>query len=110
VYLYIFNNNNFFYNNKKKKELKEKIFFFFINKIINFGIMRVITNTNIVVDDFDFCKEFEKKTFIHFLSHFHFDHYEGLTTRWDYGEIFCSENSKNLILHSFPKVKNITAL
>ncbi len=72
--------------------------------------MRVITNTNIIVDDFDFCKEFKKNTFIHFLTHFHFDHYEGLTTRWDYGEIFCTETSKNLILNSFPKVPRITVL
>lgn len=46
---------------------------------------RVITNTNIIVDDFDFCKSFPKGTFIHFLTHFHSDHYEGLSPLWDYG-------------------------
>lgn len=33
--------------------------------------MRALTNTNIMVDDFDFCKEFPKNTFLHFLTHFH---------------------------------------
>ena len=41
--------------------------------------MRVITNTNIIVDDFNYCKIYPKKTFIHFMTHFHADHYEGLT-------------------------------
>ena len=53
--------------------------------------MRVITNTNIVVDDFDFAKDYPKNTFIHFLSHFHLDHYEGLSALWDYGPIFCTD-------------------
>lgn len=39
----------------------------FILKII----MRLITNTNIIVDDFEFAKDYPKNTFIHFLSHFH---------------------------------------
>ncbi len=60
--------------------------------------MRVITNTNIIVDDFDFCKNFEKNKFIHFLSHFHSDHYEGLSPKWDYSAIYCSEITKKLIL------------
>jgi hypothetical protein len=33
--------------------------------------MRIITNTNILVDDFDYCKNYPKNTFIHFLTHFH---------------------------------------
>ncbi|KAL4462021.1 hypothetical protein ABPG74_000866 [Tetrahymena malaccensis] len=72
--------------------------------------MRCITNTNIIVDDFDFCKNFKKNTFIHFLTHFHQDHYEGLSPLWDYSPIYCSEISKNLILQKYPKIQNIHAL
>ena len=64
--------------------------------------MRVITNTNIIVDDFDYCKNYPKNTFIHFLSHFHQDHWFGLTKSWDYGKIYCSSISKKLILNKFP--------
>lgn len=33
--------------------------------------MRLITNTNIIVDDFELCKDYPVNQFIHFLSHFH---------------------------------------
>lgn len=33
--------------------------------------MRLITNTNIIVDDFELAKDYKPNTFIHFLSHFH---------------------------------------
>ncbi len=71
---------------------------------------RVITNTNIIVDDFNFCKSFPKDTFIHFLTHFHSDHYEGLSPLWDYGRIYCSHMTKKFILNKFPKIKNIFAV
>lgn len=35
----------------------------------------VISSTNIIVDDFNFAKKFKPNKFIHFLSHFHSDHY-----------------------------------
>lgn len=72
--------------------------------------MRLLTNTNIIVDDFDYCKNFPKGTFIHFLSHFHADHYFGMSTCWNYGPIYCSEITKKLILAQYPKVPNITPL
>lgn len=68
---------------------------------------RVITNTNIIVDDFNFCKSFPKHTFIHFLTHFHSDHYEGLSPLWDYGHIYCSHMTKKFIMDKFPKIKNV---
>ena len=37
--------------------------------------MRLLTHTNILVDDFEMCKDYKKNTFIHFLTHFHFDHW-----------------------------------
>lgn len=67
--------------------------------------MRLITNTNIIVDDFDYCKNFAKNTFFHFLTHFHQDHWFGLTPNWDYGPIYCSEITKKLILIKFPKLE-----
>lgn len=67
--------------------------------------MRIITNTNIIVDDFDYCKNFPKNTFIHFLTHFHQDHWFGLNQGWDYGPIYCSEITKTLILNKFPLVE-----
>ena len=68
---------------------------------------RIITNTNIIVDDFNFCKSFPKNTFIHFLTHFHSDHYEGLSPLWDYGPIYCTSLTRQFILNKYPKIKNI---
>lgn len=72
--------------------------------------MRLLTHTNIIVDDFEMCKDFPKNTFIHFLSHFHFDHWFGLTPLWNYGIIFCTEITSKFILHKFPKIVNIVPL
>ena len=68
---------------------------------------RIITNTNIIVDDFDFCKSYPKNTFVHFLTHFHSDHYEGLTPLWDYGPIYCTNITKKFILNKFPKLTRV---
>ena len=68
---------------------------------------RIITNTNIIVDDFSFCKSFPRNTFIHFLTHFHADHYEGLSPLWDYSPIYCTALTKKFIQSKFPKIKNI---
>ena len=73
-------------------------------------IMRLLTNTNIMVDDFDYCKGYPKGVFVHFLTHFHQDHWEGMSPLWDYGPIYCSEITKKLILNKFPKIQNLTAL
>jgi len=70
-------------------------------------LMRVLTNTNIIVDDFDYCKNYPKGTFIHFLTHYHADHYEGMSPGWDYGPIYCSQITKNLIEYNFPNITNI---
>ena len=69
--------------------------------------MRVITNTNIIVDDFGYCKSFPKNTFIHFLTHFHADHWDGMTPLWDYGPIYCSNITANLIVNKFPKLDHL---
>lgn len=68
---------------------------------------RIITNTNIIVDDFDFCKSFPKHTFQHFLTHFHSDHYEGLSPLWDYGHIHCTHQTKKYLMNKYPKLQNV---
>ncbi|KAM3132027.1 hypothetical protein pb186bvf_015911 [Paramecium bursaria] len=69
--------------------------------------MRLITNTNIIVDDFELCKDYPVNQFIHFLSHFHQDHWQGMTPLWNYGIIICTPISKLFIQHMFPKMTNI---
>ncbi len=68
---------------------------------------RIITNTNVIVDYFDFCKSFPKNTFQHFLTHFHSDHYEGLSPNWDYGPIHCTHQTRKFLMHKFPKLQNV---
>lgn len=68
---------------------------------------RIITNTNIIVDDFDFCKSFPRNTFRHFLTHFHSDHYEGITPLWDYGDIHCTHQTKIFLLDKYPKLSRV---
>jgi len=68
---------------------------------------RIITHTNIIVDDFDFCKSFPKDTFQHFLTHFHSDHYEGLSPCWNYGEIHCTHQTKVFLMDKYPKLERI---
>jgi DNA cross-link repair 1B protein len=70
---------------------------------------RIITHTNVIVDDFDFCKSFPRSTFVHFLTHFHSDHYEGLSPLWDYGDIHCTHQTKAFLLDKYPKLQRVHA-
>ncbi|CAD8125997.1 unnamed protein product [Paramecium sonneborni] len=72
--------------------------------------MRLITNTNIIVDDFELAKDYKLDTFIHFLTHFHQDHWQGMTPLWNYGKIYCSKITKQFILNKFPKIERIVSL
>lgn len=72
---------------------------------------RLITHTNILVDDFDFGKSFPEGTFVYFLTHFHADHYEGLSPRWNYGPINCTHATARFILdeRNYPKLTCVHA-
>ena len=50
-----------------------------------------MSNTNVVVDDFMYGKARSSYNYVYFLSHMHSDHYQGLSNKWDYGRIYCSE-------------------
>mmetsp|Transcript_25454 Transcript_25454/g.70296 ORF Transcript_25454/g.70296 Transcript_25454/m.70296 type:complete len:717 (+) Transcript_25454:61-2211(+) len=54
-----------------------------------------ITGTDFVVDGFQFAKP--GLTDRYFLTHFHSDHYGGIRKNWNYGTIYCSEPTANLV-------------
>ncbi len=40
-------------------------------------------------------------------SHITIDHYQGITTTWQHGNIYCSRITKKLLLKKYPKLKEI---
>jgi len=58
-----------------------------------------IAGTTFIVDDFRFIYN-TPQTNSFFLTHFHSDHYQGLTSRFDRGLIYCSTVTANLVLSS----------
>jgi Cft2 family RNA processing exonuclease len=54
-----------------------------------------ISNTDFVVDGFHYAKPSLTKSY--FLSHFHSDHYCGITKSWNTGIIYCSIGTANLV-------------
>ncbi|XP_020536811.1 DNA ligase 6 isoform X2 [Jatropha curcas] len=55
---------------------------------------KVIPNTRFLVDAFRYATS---STVTYFLSHFHSDHYTGLSSNWCQGLIFCSPTTANLL-------------
>ncbi|GKY93163.1 hypothetical protein MPSEU_000284300 [Mayamaea pseudoterrestris] len=54
-----------------------------------------IFNTDFVVDGFHYAKS--SLTQNYFLTHFHSDHYGGITKTWNVGTIYCSIGTANLV-------------
>ncbi|KAI9098758.1 beta-lactamase-like protein [Phlyctochytrium arcticum] len=54
-----------------------------------------IPKTNFVVDAF----KYKNPEFTYFLSHFHQDHWGGITKNWNYGPIHCSDVTGRLLVH-----------
>lgn len=72
--------------------------------------MGLLSNTNIVVDDFLFAKRKESQNYIYFLSHMHSDHYKGISNKWNFGPIYCSKMTSKLLLRRYPRLKNVHPL
>ena len=72
--------------------------------------MGLLTNTNIVVDEFTFFRGKTHFNYIYFLTHMHSDHYMGVSNNWTFGPIYCSKLTARLLLRRFPKLQNVTAL
>ena len=69
--------------------------------------MVLISNTNIVVDEFGYASRNPFGRLVYFLTHMHADHYQGISNSWNYGPIYCSTITKNILMHKFPKLKNV---
>ncbi|KAL3698658.1 hypothetical protein R1sor_012734 [Riccia sorocarpa] len=63
----------------------------------SFPTVKRIPNTQFVVDGF---RNAGLWSVSYFLSHFHSDHYAGITNLWSKGLIFCSEITASLLKHS----------
>jgi DNA cross-link repair 1A protein len=66
------------------------------------------SNFRVTVDGFNYAYEYQIDH--HFLSHFHSDHYIGMTKKWfmqnqDHSRVYCSEISKRLMVEKFNLVE-----
>jgi hypothetical protein len=66
-----------------------------LNFPANFPTVKQIPGTRFVVDGF---RSAGRYSVAYFLSHFHSDHYTGITPQWSRGIIFCSEITASLVL------------
>ncbi|TMW94034.1 hypothetical protein EJD97_010853 [Solanum chilense] len=56
---------------------------------------KLIPRTRFIIDGFKYASDFSVS---YFLSHFHSDHYTGLSSNWSKGIIFCSSTTANLLI------------
>ncbi|EGC32714.1 hypothetical protein DICPUDRAFT_37896, partial [Dictyostelium purpureum] len=57
---------------------------------------KVLHGTKFLVDGFQYKSEDYKH---YFLTHFHSDHYTGITKTWAFGNIYCTEETGRLVSH-----------
>ena len=69
-----------------------------------FPFYKKIEGTTLVVDGFRHSAAAESTKFI--LSHWHSDHYGGLTNGWNYGFIYASEVTAKLLILNFPNLSS----
>ena len=67
--------------------------------------MGEIDFTNIIIDDFRKGKQNPFNRYVYILTHVHTDHLRGLNNSWNYGPIYCSRLTAQLILNKFPELK-----
>lgn len=67
--------------------------------------MGEIDFTNIIIDDFRKGKQNPFNRYIYILTHIHSDHLRGLTNSWNFGPIYCSQITANLITNKFPNLE-----
>ncbi|KAL6078758.1 DNA cross-link repair protein PSO2/SNM1 [Balamuthia mandrillaris] len=65
------------------------------------GFNGVLPHTAIVVDNF----KVRAGVKAYFLTHFHADHYLGLSDSWNNGPIYCTFQTRELALQRFPKLE-----
>jgi len=63
--------------------------------------MVLLPGTNIVVDGFKYTSRLESPHYIFFLTHYHSDHYSGLSNTWSRGPIYCSQKTADLLKLEF---------
>ncbi|CAK9177949.1 unnamed protein product [Ilex paraguariensis] len=61
----------------------------------NFPQSKLIPKTRFIIDGFKFSGDY---SISYFLSHFHSDHYTGLSPTWSKGIIFCSHTTARLLI------------
>ena len=77
-------------SNSNKRKRKNQ----FNREITRMPAFKIIQSTNIIVDGFQ-VPNYNSSTY--FLSHFHSDHFTGITSDWKQGTIFCSHTTATLV-------------
>lgn len=64
-----------------------------------------VPHVNAIVDGFAYSNSLEPFEFVFFLSHFHSDHYKGITPSWHSGRIYASRQTAILLHSEFPQIE-----
>lgn len=65
-----------------------------------------IPGYNLIVDGFKYSNEIESPNTVFFLTHMHSDHYQGLSSTWNKGSIYCSHQTAILLkdMYNIPSI------